>query len=169
MRFNLLKKQNAASQLITNIVTMVVFVIVFMFFIDYYADMRIKDNLDQVARKYMLILETTNTINVNNISNDIRTAVGGWDKWEGQNATLKIEVVHKSTCPDMTPGLTQTLSASAGSVNTDIIAHYGDVVTITIEGNVRLRTTRWTGASVFHPEAMRYTHYKISKASTSKH
>ena len=156
-----LRKQRGDGELFTNALTVMVLIIMMIFFVDSYIDMKTKDNLDNIARKYILILETTNTINGNNILVDIDRATGGdglktFDKWIGS------------------PTITVTVEGSSGNYVThidehvaDIESEYGDIVTLTIDGQLKTRTGRWV--SLFDASGDPATHFSVSKSSTAKH
>ena len=160
----LLSKQSSESELITSVVTLLTLVIVMIFFIDYYSDMKLKDNLDQVARKYILALETTSSINSNSLLSDISAATGGWDRW--QNNSLDVEISVKGGTP-------LHIKQNDTGVKSIPNVKYGDEIVLTITGNIKLRTTRWViGSNIFSPKSdagSNYTSYKISRASIAKH
>lgn len=154
----LTSKINGQGELITNTLTITVLFIMMIFFIDAYSDLKIKDNLDNVARKYILILETTNTINGNDILVDIDKATGGdgtksFESWVGK-PKVTVVVDGKGTV---------LVDESVINVNSS----YGDIITLNIEGDMLVRTGRW--ASAFDVTKDNVVDLVISKSSTAKH
>lgn len=162
----IIKKQNGESELITSIFTILTLVIVMIFFIDYYSDIKLKDSLDQVAREYILTLETTNKLDEEALFNDIREASKGRE-WEEGNVTVKVILNDNIGTPAV--NITKNIDNLDPS-ELDIIeikSKYGDKVTLIITGNIALSTTRWD--SPYSRSNSEYSTYLVRKSSIFKH
>lgn len=151
------KKNKGESELFTNIFTIGIICIILIFFLDFYSDITYKDNLDLVARKYLLTLETTNTIDGNSILEDIDIATGGdgtktFEKWK-EAPIVKVKI----------NDAVQVIDAS----DTTIATKYGDMITLIIEGEYMTNTAQWQSA--FNKGEEVYIDVVISKASIAKH
>ena len=157
----LTSKQKGNGELLTNIFTVFVLMVMIIFFVDAYSDLKMKDNLDSVARKHILILETTSTINGNDILVDIDRATGG-------NGSKLFEQWYEA------PTIKVIVEGSSGSRTilidenvTDIDAEYGDIITLNINGQIISNTGQWTSA--FDSSGSGATTFDLSKSSTAKH
>lgn len=161
------KKQQAETELITSIFVTLTFVVLLIFFVDYYSDIKIKDRIDQVARRYILTLETTNSINAPGLIQELQSATGKNNRWEDSTIQITVAVTHSLRCPDHADSVeTQTIKKdTVGTI--DINAHYGDTIAFQINGNIYLRTTRWISA--FKTGNQRAVLYSNTKATTAKH
>lgn len=157
----LTSKQRGDGELITNAFTVFVLMVMIIFFIDAYSDLKMKDNLDSVARKYILILETTSTINGNDILVDIDRATGGdgsklFEQWYG---VPTIKVILEGSDGSRTITIDENV--------TDIEAEYGDIITLNINGQIISNTAQWNSA--FDSSGSGVTTFDLSKSSTAKH
>lgn len=157
----LTKKQRGDGELITSAFTFFIIAILLMFFIGLYTDMKFKDNMDMVGRKYILIMETTNTLDVDDILVDIDLATGG----NGSKAF--INWVNK-------PRVTVSVAGSEGNSSEvltggtyNIPAQYGDIITLTITGDLKIKTGRWV--SLLDVSGTDTAKMVVQKSSTSKH
>ena len=157
----LTNKQRGDGELITNAFTFFVISILLMFFIGLYSDMKFKDNMDLVGRKYILMMETTNTLDVDDVLVDIDLATGGngsraFTNWESK------------------PKVTVTVTGSEGT-SSDVVtggvyeipAQYGDIITLTITGDLKIKTGRWV--SLMDVSGTETAKMVVQKSSTSKH
>lgn len=157
----LTSKHKGNGEFVTNALTVMVLFIMMLFFVDSYTDMKIKDNLDSVARKYILVLETTNTINGNAILVDIDKATGGtgskeFKRWyNSPNVTVVV---------DSTEGR-KTIAIDEHT--TEIDSDYGDIITLSIDGSIYAQTGKWV--SMLDRSGKVASNITISKSSTAKH
>lgn len=158
LRKFLLKKNKGESELFTNIVTIMIICSVLIFFLDFYSDLTYKDGMDLLARKYLLVLETTNTIDGNAILEDIDRVTGGdgsktFSRWK---AAPTVTVVVNGT--------PQVISATQTTVN----AQYGDNIALVIKGEYQSATSQWT--SMFSKsDDPTYVEFSVVKESVAKH
>lgn len=157
LRKLLTKKSRGDGEIFTNMITISIICIILVFFLDFYSDISYKNSMDILARKYLLVLETTNTIDGKAILEDIDIATGGdgtmqFENWDGQ-PTVKVVVNDTIQLVD--------------AAETTIATEYGDMITLVIEGKYQTNTGKWTNA--FHKQDGNYIDLSISKASVAKH
>ena len=157
----LTKKYRGDGELITNAFTIFIIAVMLIFFIGLYNDMKFKDNMDLVGRKYILIMETTNTLDVDDILVDIDRATGGDGTGQFKNWAETPKVI---VTVDGSDG-SSTERVTSGTY--EIPAEYGDTITLTITGDMKIKTGRWV--TLGNVSGNKTANLIISKSSTSKH
>ena len=157
----ILSKQRGDGELITNAFTLFIIAVMLMFFLCLYTDMKWKDNLDLVGRKYILIMETTNTLDVDDLLVELDLATGGRGDGNYRNWLDKPRVMVTVLGTDRL-----TTDTVTGGVY-EIPAQYGDYITLKVIGDIKIKTGKWV--SLGNVSGTKTAHVVIEKSSTSKH
>lgn len=142
------KKEAGASDLIASMVVVLALTVFVLFFIHAIGDVETRTRIDQVARKYILRMESTGTL-----TTDEENAI----KAELQNIPSVKQAV----------GLGGTITVTSNAKNTN--AGYGNVITLRIDCPACVTSWNAGGTAFGLVKRNTYTTYVIEKQSTAKY
>lgn len=151
------KKQKGISDMIASLLVVLALTIFVLFFIQMVGNVNTKIQIDQVARTYMLRMETTGTLTPTEAAN-LKTALSN------------IDAVKKGLADNETDSTKGIIVKVNGGEPTSTSAGYGETITLSISCPVETRTFIVGDTdSTFGSFKRKVITYTVNKQSTAKY